>query len=349
MTDLHIRREGRAGRITLDRPQALNALSYEMCREIDAALRRWASDDAVALVIMDATGDKAFCAGGDLAEMYATGRAGDHGYGRRFWADEYRMNARIAEYVKPVVTLMQGFTLGGGVGLGCHASHRILCETSCIAMPECAVGIVPDVGGSRLLARAPGRAGAYLALTGARMGPGCAIWAGFADCFVPRADWADLVAGLVTTGDLSCLPKHPAPESSLAARAGAIDRLFRDHTGAAICAALDTDGSDFAKEAQAGIARGSPLAQACALESLRRLGPAPDIQTALEMEYRFTYRATEASDFLEGIRAAIIDKDRAPRWKHASLAEVTQADVAAMLAPLGARTLTFDGAEGERL
>jgi hypothetical protein len=154
MTDLHIRREGRAGRITLDRPQALNALSYEMCREIDAALRRWASDDAVALVIMDATGDKAFCAGGDLAEMYATGRAGDHGYGRRFWADEYRMNARIAEYVKPVVTLMQGFTLGGGVGLGCHASHRILCETSCIAMPECAVGIVPDVGGSRLLARA---------------------------------------------------------------------------------------------------------------------------------------------------------------------------------------------------
>lgn len=349
MTDLYIRREGRAGRITLDRPQALNALSYEMCRAIDAALRRWAGEDAVALVIMDATGDKAFCAGGDLAEMYATARAGDHGYGRRFWADEYRMNARIAEYAKPVVTLMQGFTLGGGVGLGCHASHRILCETSRIAMPECAVGIVPDVGGSRLLARAPGRAGAYLALTGARMGPGCAIWAGFADCFVPRADWADLVTGIVTTGDLSCLSKHPAPESPLAARAGAIDRLFRDHTGTAICGALDTDGSGFAKEVQAGIARGSPLAQACTLESLRRLGPAPDIQTALELEYRFTYRATERSDFLEGIRAAIIDKDRAPCWKHASLGDVTQADVAAMLAPLGTQTWKFDASEGERL
>jgi len=117
MSDLNIRREGRAGRITLDRGHALNALSYEMCLAIDAALRAWANDDAVALVVIDATGDKAFCAGGDLAEMYATGRAGDHGYGRRFWADEYRMNARIAEYAKPVVTLMQGFTLGGGVGL----------------------------------------------------------------------------------------------------------------------------------------------------------------------------------------------------------------------------------------
>ncbi|MCC1482376.1 enoyl-CoA hydratase/isomerase family protein [Roseibaca sp. Y0-43] len=347
MTDLHIRREGRAGRITLDRGHALNALSYEMCLAIDAALRDWAENDAVALVLVDATGDKAFCAGGDLGEMYATGRAGDAGYGRRFWADEYRMNARIAEYPKPIVTLMQGYTLGGGVGLGCHASHRVVCDTSRIAMPECAVGIVPDVGGSRLLARAPGRAGAYLGLTGARMGPGCAIWAGFADHFVPRADWAALVAELVATGDVRAIPDQSAPDSPLATRAAQIDRLFQGATGAEIVTALQTDRSSFATEALEMLARGSPLAQACALEVLARLGPAPGIRNALAMEYRFTWRATEQSDFLEGIRAAIIDKDRTPHWRHSSLAEVSAAEVEAMLASLGAAEMTFE-TEGER-
>lgn len=348
MSDLHIRREGRAGRITLDRAHALNALSYEMCLEIDTALRDWAEEDAVAMVVIDAIGDKAFCAGGDLGEMYATGHAGDHDYGRRFWADEYRMNARIADYRKPVVTLMQGFTLGGGVGLGCHASHRVVCETSRIAMPECAVGIIPDVGGSYLLARAPGRAGAYLGLTGARMTPGCAIWAGFADYFVPRANWDDLVSGLVALGDPDVIPVHAAPDSPLAARAAAIDQLFASDDGAAILTALEVAGRDFAVEARAMIARGSPLAQACALEVLRRLGPDPDIREALSQEYRFTYRATQRSDFLEGIRAAIIDKDRAPRWRHSSLADVTPTEITDMLAPLGVAELTPETREGER-
>lgn len=345
MSDLHIRREGRAGRITLDRGHALNALSYEMCLAIDAALLAWADDDAVKLVVIDATGDRAFCAGGDLGEMYATGRKGDHGYGRRFWADEYRMNARIAEYRKPIVTLMQGFTLGGGVGLGCHASHRVVCETSRVAMPECAVGIVPDVGGSKLLARAPGRAGAYLGLTGARMGPGCAIWAGFADHFVPRAQWAKLLADLVATGDVGAIPRHPAPDSPLAMQAAQIDRLFA--TGTGLTTAMHADGSIFAAEALAMIARGSPLAQACAFDVLHRLGPAPGIRDALALEYRFTYRATGQSDFLEGIRAAIIDKDRAPRWRHGSLADVSTAEVDAMLALLGAAELRFDTEKGE--
>jgi enoyl-CoA hydratase len=347
MSDLHIRREGRAGRITLDRGHALNALSYEMCLSIDAALRAWAEEDAVALVVIDATGDKAFCAGGDLAEMYATGRAGDHGYGRRFWADEYRMNARIAEYPKPIVTMMQGFTLGGGVGLGCHASHRVVCESSRIAMPECAVGIVPDVGGSRLLARAPGRTGAYLGLTGARMGPGCAIWAGFADMFVPRAAWPQLVADLVTTGDPGAIKPHAAPDSAMSQQASRIYTLFAGQTGPEIVTALQADNSPFATEALAMLARGSPLAQACALEVLNRLGRTPDIRDALTQEYRFTYRATAQSDFLEGIRAAIIDKDRAPRWRHSGLAEVSMAEVEAMLAPLGAADMTFE-TEGAR-
>lgn len=346
MTDLHIRREGQAGRITLDRPHALNALSYEMCRAIDAALCDWAMDDAVALVLIDATGTRAFCAGGDLAEMHATGSVGDHGYGRRFWADEYRMNARIARFPKPVVTLMQGYVLGGGVGLGCHASHRVVCDSSRLAMPECAVGIVPDVGGSRLLARAPGRVGAYLALTGARMGPGCAIWAGFADMFVPQAAWPDMVDALLRTGDVAHLPSTPAPDSALAAQAGQIDRLFAGNTGRDIWTALAQDGGPLAQQAQAAIMRGSPLAQACAVSILHQLGPAPDILEALRMEYRFTYRATARSDFLEGIRAMIIDKDRAPMWRHASLSDVPQAEVEAMLAPLPQTELDFDQGKG---
>jgi enoyl-CoA hydratase len=183
--DIEIRTEGRAGRITLNRPQALNALTWDMCTRIEAALDAWASDDAVAMLVIDAAGDKAFCAGGDIAEMYATGTAGDYEYGRRFWADEYRMNAKLFNFPKPVATFLQGFTMGGGVGVGCHASHRIVCDTSRIAMPECGIGLVPDVGGSLILARAPGRLGEYLGVTAARMGPGDAIHAGFADYFVP--------------------------------------------------------------------------------------------------------------------------------------------------------------------
>jgi enoyl-CoA hydratase len=136
--------------------------------------------------VIDAAGDKAFCAGGDIAEMYATGTAGDFDYGRRFWADEYRMNAKLFNFPKPVVTFLQGFTMGGGVGVGCHGSHRIVGDSSQIAMPECGIGLVPDVGGSLILARAPGRLGEYLGTTAARMGPGDAIHAGFADYYIPE-------------------------------------------------------------------------------------------------------------------------------------------------------------------
>ena len=147
MSDISIRITGRAGRITLTRPKALNALTYEMCLAIEDALDAWREDDAVDLVVMDAEGDRAFCSGGDIAELYATGTKGDFAYGRRFWADEYRLNAKIFAYPKPVVSFLQGFTMGGGVGLGCHGSHRVVGESSQIAMPECGIGLLPDVGG----------------------------------------------------------------------------------------------------------------------------------------------------------------------------------------------------------
>lgn len=341
MADILIRKAGRAGHITLNRPAALNALTYEMCLAIDAALKNWAGDDAVALVIIDAAGPRAFSAGGDIAEMYATGTRGDYAYGRRFWADEYRMNARIAEYAKPVVSFLHGFTMGGGVGVGCHGSHRIVGETAQIAMPECGIGLVPDVGGSYLLARAPGRLGEYLGLTGARMGPGDAIHAGFADLYLPEADWEATRAALTAGGDAGVIAAKAAPDSPLAALAPRIDGLFAGETAGDILRALRHDGSDFAKDAMAALSRASPLSAACAVEMVHRLRGGSSMRRALEMEYRFTARAMAQADFLEGIRAAIIDKDRAPRWRHASVEAVPAADVARMLMPLGADTLTF--------
>ncbi|MFU1479190.1 enoyl-CoA hydratase/isomerase family protein [Roseovarius sp. C7] len=344
MSDLSIRIEGRAGRITLTRPKALNALSYEMCLAIEDALDAWANDDAVALVIIDAEGEKAFCAGGDIQELYNRGRAGEYAYGQTFWRDEYRLNAKIAEYPKPYIAFMQGFTMGGGVGISCHGSHRIVSDSSRIAMPECGIGLVPDVGGSLLLARAPGRLGEYLGCSGARMGPGDAIFAGFADHYIPEADWPAVIEALSQTGDLAPLEAatRPAPEAPLAAQQPAIDAFFAGEALIDIVNALRADAGDFAAETLKTLGRNSPLSMAATVEMIHRLrGPSTDIRRALELEYRFTYRAMEKSDFLEGIRAAVIEKDRSPDWQH-SLDAPPQMAATQMLLPLGADKLQFD-------
>lgn len=344
MTDIHIRIEGRAGRITLQRPKALNAMTYDMCMAIDAALKAWREDPAVALVILDAEGDRAFCAGGDIAELYATGKAGDFAYGQAFWADEYRMNAMIFEYPKPVVSFLQGFTMGGGVGLGCHGTHRVVGESSQIAMPECGIGLLPDVGGTLMLALAPGRLGEYLGTTGARMGPGDAIYAGFADHFIPEGDWADLIAALSETGDAGLIEQRAGevPESPLKDLQAQIDAHFGGETFGDILRALKATDSDFARDAEKALGRASPLSAACTVETLHRLrGPSLTIRKALEMEYRFTARAMEHGDFLEGIRAQIIDKDRNPSWQFAD-GDVPLLAVSQMLAPMGDAALTFD-------
>ncbi|MEJ6395107.1 enoyl-CoA hydratase/isomerase family protein [Gymnodinialimonas sp. 2305UL16-5] len=335
--DIHIRIDGCAGRITLNRPKALNALSYAMCLEIEAALDAWAADDAVALVMIDAEGERAFCAGGDIQEMYETGMAGDFDYGRRFWADEYRMNAKMFRFPKPVVTFLQGFIMGGGVGVGCHGSHRIVCDSSQIAMPECGIGLVPDVGGSLLLARAPGRLGEYLGVTAARMGPGDAIYAEFADYYLPEASWAALKDELIASGDISAVDRTAVapPEAALAADQADVDHLFGGETLRDILVDLQHSDSAVARRAEKLMGRNAPLAMACAVDLVHRARMRDDIGEALRNEYRFTARSMEHGDFLEGIRAAIIDKDRAPRWRHAAPGDVAPTDVARMLMPLG--------------
>lgn len=342
--EIEIRIDGRAGRITLNRPGALNALSYAMCKAIDAALIAWAKDARVALVVIDAVGDRAFCAGGDIAEMHAAGMAGDLEYGRRFWADEYRMNARLFHFPKPVVSLMQGYIMGGGVGIGCHGSHRVVCETSQMALPECGIGLVPDVGSTLLLARAPGRLGEYLGTTGHRMGPGDAIHAEFADYFVPRAKWPDLIAELCESGDWEAVDRaaEAAPPSALAQDQDWIDRHFAGATIRDVINLLRGAEGERAEATRTALGRGSPLSVACTLELVHRARLRDTIEHALEQEYRFTHRAMDQGDFLEGVRAAIIDKDKTPHWRHAAIAEVSASEVSGMLMPLGTAALTFD-------
>lgn len=343
MTDIHIRKTGQTGRITLTRPHALNALSYKMCLAVEDALDAWALDDDVKMLVIDAEGDRAFCAGGDIQEMYDTATAGDFDYGRAFWRDEYRMNAKMFEFPKPVAAFLQGFTMGGGVGVGCHGSHRVVGDSCQIAMPEVGIGLIPDVGGSYILGKAPGHLGEYLGLTAARMGPGDAIHTGFADYYIPEAGWPDLIAQLETTGDYSLIDAaaQQAPEGQLATQSEEINRHFRGSSLTDVVNSLTAEDSAFSQKTLKILRRNSPLAMACALELIRRARAYDTLRPALEQEYRFTYRSASDGEFIEGIRAAIIDKDRNPQWRN-TLDSPPNDMAFKMLMPLGANKLTFE-------
>lgn len=335
MADVDIRVQGRAGRITLTRPQALNAVTWDMIRQIHGALLQWETDPRVDLVVIDAAGDRAFAAGGDIVDLYRTGQAGDYGFGRRFWAEEYRLNAKIAAYPKPFVALMHGFVMGGGVGLSCHGSHRIVDDSAQIAMPECAIGLIPDVGGTRLLAKAPGALGQYIGLTGHRMTPADAIHAGFADSYIPRRAWPDLIADLATHGDVTALDNAAAsPPADALSNASDIDAWFSAPSLSGVLQSLEQSDDPAAEKIRKTLRRQSPLAAVCAFDAINA---AKDLtlSQALAQEYRFVWRCMESGDFLEGIRAQVIDKDRNPSWKHASIEDVPPQDAAAMRAPLG--------------
>ena len=343
--DIHVRKAGRAGRITLTRPQALNALTYEMCDTIEKALDGWADDDEVALVVIDATGDRAFCSGGDIADLYKAAKAGEFAAPRAFWAFEYPINAHVFNFPKPYVAFMQGYTMGGGVGISCHGSHRVVGDSSRIAMPECGIGLIPDVGGTLLLGQSPGRIGEYMGTTGYRMNAGDAIHAGFADYYIPEADWPKVIADLEDTGRHEVIDTHarPAPEPPLLALEPGIGAHFAGETIHDILRSMAHAPSAFSEATLATLARQSPLSVACTIEAIHRIRGKEAIEPALELEYRFTWRSVEDGDFVEGIRAQIIDKDRNPKWRHASLGEVTPLDVARMLMPLGENTLKLEG------
>lgn len=344
MKDLIAQRIGNTGRITLNRPSSLNALTHDMCLAIENAFDAWQQDETVTCVVLDAKGEKAFCAGGDIAELHRRGTARDFTYGQRFWADEYRLNAKIFNYPKPVVSLLQGFTMGGGVGIGCHGSHRIVGATSRIAMPECGIGLIPDVGGTYILSRAPGFLGAFLGMTGTRMSAADAIYAGFADLFIPEDRWRDLIAELEAGMPADALADRATDPGTthLFTHQSDIDSVFEARALEEITERLKHISGEFAEKALGALRRNAPLSMAVTRELLHILqSTEATIETALDLEYRFTYRAQEHGDLLEGIRAAIIDKDRSPQWQFAD-GGVPREAVEKMLYPLDADALKLE-------
>jgi enoyl-CoA hydratase len=335
--DVIIGREGRAGRITMNRPAALNALTVPMVGAIWRALLQWRDDPAVALVILDGSGGRGLCAGGDVRSLYDS-RGEGSGLARRFWTEEYRLNALIGRYGKPFIAVQDGIVMGGGIGLSGHASHRIVTERSLLAMPETSIGLIPDVGGTWLLSRAPGETGIYLGLTGARMNAADAIHAGFSDAMVPATSLTAFVAALVGSDrpvDAIIEEMKTEPDAGeLAKRRPEINAAFRFDTVEAIGDALAAMPGTWAKETLDGFAPRSPLSMKLTLAAIRNARLLGSLEEALEAEYRLTVRLFEHGEFLEGVRALLVDKDRSPRWNPPSLEEVTPVMVAALMAPL---------------
>ena len=337
-------RRGRLGVVILNRPTAVNALTAGMAAAMLEQLTLWADDDAIATVLVRGAGDRGLCAGGDIVAIYRDMLDGGDATAD-FWADEYRLNLLISEYPKPYVAFMDGLVLGGGVGISAHGSVRIVTERTRTGMPETTIGFVPDVGGTLLLSRSPGETGAHAALTGAHLSGADALFLGLADCFVPSASLAELAVALETEAVEAAVARfaEPAPQSVLAAQQEWIAACYSSDDAEEILRRLRTVGGEAAGAAETIEAK-SPTAVKVALESLRRVRGL-SLEQALEQEYRVGLHFLAGPDFREGIRAQVVDKDRNPRWKPATLAEVTPADVAAYFAPLGGRELKLSPKE----
>ena len=333
-------KRGAAGLITLNRPKALNALTHGMCLAMKARLDAWEQDENVGVVVIQGAGERAFCAGGDIRALYESGKAGTP-YVLDFYRDEYILNATIKHCPKPYVALISGIVMGGGVGVSVHGSHRIADETTVFAMPETGIGLFPDVGGSFFLPRLPGETGLYLALTGARLKTADILHAGIATHFVPKAKRAELIealaAGAPPTGALRGLHEE-VPDTFLKDHQNSIDAMFAGNFVEEILAALDADHTDWSRDTARTIRAKSPTASKLALRQLRE-GTKLAFDDCMRMEFRLVNRVVAGHDFYEGVRATIIDKDSAPKWKPAELSGVGDADIDAYFAPLGEKEL----------
>ncbi|HET9347906.1 MAG TPA: enoyl-CoA hydratase/isomerase family protein [Arthrobacter sp.] len=331
-------RRGRLGVVTLNRPQAVNALTAGMASAMLEQLTLWADDDAVAAVLVRGAGDRGLCAGGDIVAIYRDMLDGGDATAD-FWAEEYRMNALIAGYPKPYVAFMDGLVLGGGVGISAHGSVRIVTERTRMGMPETTIGFVPDVGGTLLLSRSPGESGTHAALTGAHLSGADALFLGLADHFVPSARLAELAEALEGEAAEDAVARfaEEGPASVLAAQQEWIDACYSSDDAGEIVRRLRAVGGEAADAADTIEAK-SPTAVKVALESLRRVRGL-GLEEALAQEYRVGLRFLAGPDFREGIRAQVVDKDRNPHWQPATLAEVSRGDVESYFAPLGDREL----------
>jgi enoyl-CoA hydratase len=339
--DLIVRREGAAGVIRLNRPKALNALTLEMTREIAGALDAFEADPKVALVILEGAGERGLCAGGDIRGLYDSAKAGGD-LGKTFWREEYVVNARIAKYPKPYVAYMDGFVMGGGVGLAGHASHRIVTERTRAAMPEVSLGFFPDVGGTWLLSRSPGELGSYFGLTGLPMNGADALSSRLADALIKTGDWPALrktLTGVSPGADAASVRTvigqfaAPTEAGPVTQQRELIDRAFAHDDVEQIVTALEQDGSEFAQTTLKALRDKSPRGLKVTLKLLRLARASTSLEQCLSREYLAALEVFDSHDFVEGIRAAIIDKDRNPKWQPPDLAGVTPDIVARYLAP----------------
>jgi enoyl-CoA hydratase len=340
--DVMFRNEGAIGRITLNRPKALNALTEDMCAAMYARLRDWAADSAIHTVVIDASPGKAFCAGGDVRAVYEAGKKRD-GSVMSFFRTEYPMNAAIHRFRKPYVALVDGFAFGGGCGVSMHGSHRVASENAVFAMPETAIGLFPDIGATFFLNRLPGQLGMYLALTGARIGAADAIYCGLATHFVTSRDHAGLLSRL-TAGEapdavLAQMSTEPAGVSELATHREAIDRAFAGSSIEHVLMRLGNEG-EWGGETVSLLKTRSPTSLKVTFRQMRE-GATLDFESCQRMEYRMMARMMEGPDFYEGVRAALIEKDQSPRWIPADLDKVSEADIDRFFAPLDAGEFTM--------
>jgi enoyl-CoA hydratase len=347
--DLIVRREGSAGIIRLNRPKALNAVTLEMSLGIDAALDRFEQDPAVAVVLLEGAGERGLCAGGDIRGLYESSKVGGD-LGKVFWRQEYVMNGRIAKYPKPYVAFMDGLVMGGGVGLSAHARHRVVTEKTKLAMPEVGLGFFPDVGGTWLLSRSPGEIGTYFGLTGQTMNGPDAIYARFADAVVPSNKLSALREVLTkinpgtASGEVQTLidgfatGEAAGPVAAMQAR---IDGWFGHDRMEDIFAALQRDGSELAQSTLKTLNEKSPRGMVVTLKLLRLARTSSSLEQCLVREYRAALEVFRSDDFREGVRAAVIDKDRSPRWSPSRVEDVTPEMLAPYFSEIGVDELVF--------
>ncbi len=333
--DILFERRGRAGVVTLTRGGALNAVTHAMVLSLQRALDAWKADDSVALVVIKAEG-RAFSAGGDIVDIYKAGKAGRPPVA--FFADEYRLNAAIRCYPKPYVALIDGIAMGGGVGISYHGSHRVVTENAVFAMPECGIGFFPDVGGSFILPRLKGAYGMYIGLTGVRVGSGDQCWSGLATHMMESSALPSLFDELCEADDIGKLLKarsRPRERETHEARIHAINKHFSLGSLADVVRSLQADeaADSFARETLGLLREKSPTSMLVAFDQIAA-GAALDIDECMRMEFRILNRMLAGTDFYEGIRAAVIHKDRRPAWSPPTLGEVSETDVSAYFAPL---------------
>jgi enoyl-CoA hydratase len=333
-----IRTDGRVGRISLNRPKALHALTLPMCHAMSAALTDWAADDAVEAVIVDHAEGRGFCAGGDIAFLRNSALNDGGVSGRKFFHDEYQLNHQMFEYPKPIVAFMDGVTMGGGVGISQPAQFRVATEHTRFAMPETGIGLFPDVGGGWYLSRLAGRLGQFLALTGARLDGAECLWAGLATHYLPSekleeakariAEHSDRIAGILS--ELSVTP----PAARIEENADKIAHHFKSDGLEEIIASLEADDGEWAMKELATLRTKSPQTCKVALRQLAEAARLDDFADEMAMEYRIASRVLTRPDFAEGVRAVIVDKTGDPKWDPATPEGVSDALIDSIFAPL---------------